>query len=128
MAGGICVMPITGCVRGPKLNQRVVNEEKWTGFTRLKMVGSKHQGLSILNPVRAFIKEKEDVMSNNNGNHNGNSNGKQLLRPAIVIGAGGTGNQVVRRLKRLIQQHYGDTPTLLHFMVIDTDAATFNDQ
>ncbi|QQS46592.1 MAG: hypothetical protein IPM66_22280 [Acidobacteriota bacterium] len=57
-----------------------------------------------------------------------NSNNKQLLRPAIVIGAGGTGNQVVRRLKSMIRQNYGDTPTLLHFMVLDTDAATFNDR
>lgn len=57
-----------------------------------------------------------------------NNNGKQLLRPAIVIGAGGTGNQVVRRLKAMIRQNYGDTPTLLHFMVLDTDAATFNDR
>lgn len=63
-------------------------------------------------------------MSNNNGNHNG----KQMLRPAIVIGPGGTGNQVVRRLKKMVREHYGDTPMLIHFMVMDTDAATFNDQ
>lgn len=60
--------------------------------------------------------------------NNGNHNGKQILRPAIVIGPGGTGNQVVRRLKKLVRDHYGDTPTLLHFLVMDTDAATFNDQ
>jgi hypothetical protein len=52
----------------------------------------------------------------------------RMLRPAIVIGPGGTGNQVVRRLKKLVRDHYGNTPMLLHFMVMDTDAATFNDQ
>jgi hypothetical protein len=51
-----------------------------------------------------------------------------MLKPAIIIGLGGTGNQVVRRLKRLVQQQYGDTPTLLNFLVVDTDEDTFNDQ
>jgi hypothetical protein len=65
-------------------------------------------------------------MSSNNGNHNGDD--KQMLRPTIIIGPGGTGNQVVRRLKKLVREHYGDTPTLIHFLVMDTDAATFNDR
>jgi hypothetical protein len=53
---------------------------------------------------------------------------KPMLKPAITIGLGGTGNQVVRRLKRQVHQHYGDTPTLLNFLVVDTDQDTFNDQ
>lgn len=65
-------------------------------------------------------------MSNNNGNHNDDC--KQMLRPTIIIGTGGTGNQVARRLKKLVREHYGDTPTLIHFLVMDTDAATFNDR
>jgi hypothetical protein len=56
------------------------------------------------------------------------TNGRQMLRPAIVIGTGGTGNQVVRRLKKLVREHYGDAPMLIHFLVADTDAGTFNDQ
>jgi hypothetical protein len=60
--------------------------------------------------------------------NNGNHNGRQMLRPAIVIGPGGTGNQVVRRLKMLVRDHYGDTPMLIHFLVADTDAGTFTDQ
>jgi hypothetical protein len=51
-----------------------------------------------------------------------------MLKPAIIIGLGGTGNQVVRRLKLLVQKQYGDTPTLLNFLVADTDEDTFNDQ
>lgn len=53
---------------------------------------------------------------------------KPLLKPAIVIGLGGTGNQVVRRMKMFIQNHYGGKPVLLNFLVIDTDQATFDDQ
>ena len=53
---------------------------------------------------------------------------KPMLRPAIIIGLGGTGNQAVRRLKKLVHEQYGDTPTLLNFLVVDTDEATFNDQ
>ncbi|MCI0336647.1 MAG: hypothetical protein L0226_03650, partial [Acidobacteria bacterium] len=56
------------------------------------------------------------------------ANGRQMLRPAIVIGPGGTGNQVTRRLKKLVRDHYGDAPMLIHFLVVDTDAGTFNDQ
>jgi hypothetical protein len=59
---------------------------------------------------------------------NGNQNERQMLRPAIVIGPGGTGNQVVRRLKKLVRDHYGDAPMLIHFLVIDTDASAFNDK
>jgi hypothetical protein len=56
-------------------------------------------------------------------------NGKKpTLKPAIVVGDGGTGNQVVRRVKKLVQDQYGDTPTLLNFVVIDTDEDSFNDQ
>jgi len=51
-----------------------------------------------------------------------------MLKPAIIIGLGGTGNQVVRRLKQLVNEQYGGTPTLLNFLVADTDDATFNDQ
>jgi hypothetical protein len=51
-----------------------------------------------------------------------------MLKPAIIIGLGGTGNQVVRRLKQLVKEQYGGTPTLLNFLVADTDDATFNDQ
>jgi hypothetical protein len=51
-----------------------------------------------------------------------------MLKPAIIIGLGGTGNQVVRRLKQLVGEQYGGTPTLLNFLVADTDDATFNDQ
>src|SRR5574341_999806 len=63
-------------------------------------------------------------------NHNAKQtyNGRQMLRPAIVIGAGGTGNQVVRRLKKLVHNYYGDAPMLIHFLVADTDAGAFNDQ
>lgn len=57
-----------------------------------------------------------------------NNGHKPMLKPAIIIGLGGTGNQVVRRLKRLVQQQYGDTPTLLNFLVVDTDEDAFNDQ
>src|ERR1044071_2777471 len=53
---------------------------------------------------------------------------KPMLKPAIIIGLGGTGNQVIRRLKRLVQQQYGNTPTLLNFLVVDTDEDSFNDQ
>lgn len=67
-------------------------------------------------------------MSDNNGNNNGNKNGRPMLRPAIIIGPGGTGNQVVRRLKKFVQDQYGTTPSLLSFLVIDTDESTFNDQ
>jgi hypothetical protein len=57
------------------------------------------------------------------------SNGKKpMLKPAIVIGLGGTGNQVVRRLKQLVYDQYGNTPTLLNFLVVDTDEDTFNNQ
>jgi hypothetical protein len=57
------------------------------------------------------------------------ANGKKpMLKPAIVIGNGGTGNQVVRRLKKLVADQYGDTPTLLSFLVVDTDEDAFNDQ
>jgi len=57
------------------------------------------------------------------------SNGKKpMLKPAIVIGLGGTGNQVVRRLKKLINDQYGNTPTLLNFLVVDTDEDTYNNQ
>ena len=56
-------------------------------------------------------------------------NGKKLLlKPAIVIGLGGTGNQVVRRMKKLVKDHYGEAPVLLNFLVVDTDEATFVDQ
>jgi len=51
-----------------------------------------------------------------------------MLRPAIIIGPGGTGNQVVRRLKKFVKDQYGTTPSLLSFLVIDTDESTFNDQ
>lgn len=54
------------------------------------------------------------------------TNGKQMLRPAIVIGPGGTGNQVARRLNKLFRDHYGDAPMLIHFLVADTDAGTFS--
>ena len=57
-----------------------------------------------------------------------NNGHKPMLKPAIIIGLGGTGNQVVRRLKRLVHNQYGDTPTLLNFLVVDTDEDTFNDQ
>jgi hypothetical protein len=57
-----------------------------------------------------------------------NNGKKPMLKPAIVIGLGGTGNQVVRRLKKLVHNQYGDTPTLLNFLVVDTDEDTFNDQ
>lgn len=57
-----------------------------------------------------------------------NGHEKPMLRPAIIIGLGGTGNQSVRRLKKLVQEHYGDTPTLLNFLVADSDEATFDDQ
>lgn len=66
-------------------------------------------------------------MSNNQNNHTSN-NGKPMLRPAIIIGPGGTGNQVVRRLKQFVQDQYGTMPSLLSFLVIDTDESTFNDQ
>lgn len=66
-------------------------------------------------------------MSNNQSNHASN-NGKPMLRPAIIIGPGGTGNQAVRRLKKFVQDQYGATPSLLSFLVIDTDESTFNDQ
>jgi hypothetical protein len=66
-------------------------------------------------------------MSNNQNNHAG-TNGKPMLRPAIILGPGGTGNQVVRRLKQFVQDQYGTTPSLLSFLVIDTDESTFNDQ
>ena len=57
------------------------------------------------------------------------SNGKKpMLKPAIVIGLGGTGNQVVRRLKKFVYDQYGNTPTLLNFLVVDTDEDTFNNQ
>ncbi|MCI0486720.1 MAG: hypothetical protein L0229_08980 [Blastocatellia bacterium] len=57
------------------------------------------------------------------------SNGrKPMLKPAIVVGLGGTGNQVVRRLKQLVCEQYGDMPTLLNFLVVDTDEETFSDQ
>lgn len=56
----------------------------------------------------------------------GNGN-KPMLKPAIVIGLGGTGNQVVRRLKKHVESQYGDTPTLINFLVADTDEDTFND-
>jgi tubulin-like protein len=57
------------------------------------------------------------------------SNGKKpMLKPAIVIGLGGTGNQVVRRLKQMVYNQYGNTPTLLNFLVADTDEDTFNNQ
>lgn len=55
-----------------------------------------------------------------NGNAKQVINERQMLRPAIVIGPGGTGNQVVRRLKKLVRDHYGDAPMLIHFMVADT--------
>jgi hypothetical protein len=51
-----------------------------------------------------------------------------MLKPAIIVGLGGTGNQVVRRLKKLVNDQYGDTPTLLNFLVVDTDEDTFSDQ
>jgi hypothetical protein len=66
-------------------------------------------------------------MSDNSNNHV-NGNGRPMLRPAIIIGAGGTGNQVVRRLKKFVQDQYGAMPSLLSFLVLDTDESTFNDQ
>lgn len=60
-------------------------------------------------------------MKSSNGN-------KPMLKPAIVIGLGGTGNQVVRRLKMHVEGQYGSAPTLINFLVVDTDEDTFNDQ
>ena len=57
-----------------------------------------------------------------------NSSEKPMLKPAIIVGMGGTGNQTVRRLKQLVQEQYGNTPSLLNFLVVDSDDATFNDQ
>src|SRR5882757_6558123 len=71
---------------------------------------------------------KEMIHMSNNQNNHAKSQGKPMLRPAIIIGPGGTGNQVVRRLKKFVQDQYGATPSLLGFLVIDTDESTFNDQ
>jgi len=57
-----------------------------------------------------------------------NETQKPMLRPAIVIGLGGTGNQVVRRLKKFIQDQYRETPIMLNFLVVDTDQKEFRDQ
>jgi hypothetical protein len=60
---------------------------------------------------------------------NMSDNGKKpLVKPAIIIGLGGTGNHVVRRLKQLVQEQYGDTPVLLNFLVVDTDEGTFENR
>ena len=67
-------------------------------------------------------------MSGNGERQTACNGDKPMLKPAIIIGLGGTGNQVVRRLKQLVGEQYGGTPTLLNFLVADTDDATFNDQ
>lgn len=46
--------------------------------------------------------------------------------PTLVIGLGGTGNEVVRRMKRRLNAEFGET-LLIQFLVVDTDTRSFED-
>ncbi|NJP06288.1 MAG: hypothetical protein HC837_12010 [Chloroflexaceae bacterium] len=53
----------------------------------------------------------------------------QMIIPSLIIGAGGTGDKVVRALKRRIRldwekAQYADTPDLVQFLVVDSVAYT----
>lgn len=54
-----------------------------------------------------------------------------ILTPTLVIGLGGTGNEVVRSLKRDLLRHsrsngYETIPPIIRFLVIDTDSSSFD--
>ncbi len=46
-------------------------------------------------------------------------------RPTAIIGCGGSGNEIVRRVKRNLMQRYGEDIPGVHFLVIDCDERSF---
>lgn len=54
---------------------------------------------------------------------------EDMYRPTLVIGIGGTGTLVIKRLKRLIRERFGERHSeLFQFLAIDTEAETIGSQ
>ncbi|WP_139904733.1 tubulin-like doman-containing protein [Clostridium thermarum] len=51
---------------------------------------------------------------------------KEIL-PALIIGLGGTGYQVIKRLKKLFSKRYNNEKLPVRYLLIDTDLKTFLD-
>ncbi|GEM_PF-2484401 len=51
---------------------------------------------------------------------------KDIL-PTLIVGLGGTGFQVVKRLKKIFARKYGDRKLPIRYLIIDTDLKSFID-
>jgi hypothetical protein len=49
------------------------------------------------------------------------------MLPTLIIGLGGTGYQVIKRLKQLFNKRYGDAKLPVRYLLIDTDLKSFLD-
>ncbi|HWJ03648.1 MAG TPA: hypothetical protein VNU93_08185, partial [Verrucomicrobiae bacterium] len=47
--------------------------------------------------------------------------------PTLVIGLGGTGNEVARLLKARFSERYPGHATLIRYLILDTDRKSFRD-
>lgn len=51
---------------------------------------------------------------------------KDIL-PTLIVGLGGTGYQIIKRLKKLFSKRYGDKKLPVRYLLIDTDLKSFLD-